>query len=211
MYSLEDLEPIVQIRREHSILYADVYNLLLNSSKVGGVLLFGLSFFILSKQISNERLKSSIMLIGVGLILLYGINISSLIIVSLYPPWGIISISYFLAGSYCLMIGLESAAFYIATDSSLRRMLRDSPDRFIEIVKSLGDAKMNEIVIRKVNGISKSVYDNIERENLFRASLEESNIHDYIIQVLEEVQRKDDKILSSRDKGDKNNESKDVP
>lgn len=85
-------------------------------------------------------------------------------------------------------------------------MLRGSPDRFVEIVESLGEAKVNDIVFRKVTSISKNVYDDIERENLFRASQEQSNIREYIIEVLEEVKRENDKVGFKQHNGRKNND-----
>jgi hypothetical protein len=49
-------------------LYADIYNPLLNTSKIGGILLFGLFFLIFSKGIPNPRLKGSVMVTGIGLV-----------------------------------------------------------------------------------------------------------------------------------------------
>ena len=55
-----------------------------------------------------------------------------------YPPWGSISITFMIIGSYLLIIGLDSAAFYLATDSALRRIVATSPQREYDFLKSLG-------------------------------------------------------------------------
>lgn len=89
MYSFEDTGPIIQFRKEYSTLYADIYNPLLNTSKIGGILLFGLFFLMLSKGIPNPRLKGSVMVTGIGLVFFIWNYISSLIILSMYPPWGL--------------------------------------------------------------------------------------------------------------------------
>ena len=142
MDSFEDTETIIQLRKEYSILYADIYNLLLNTSKIGGHIIIRSFFLILFKGIPNPRLKGSVMVTGIGLVFLYGVNISSLVILSMYPTWGLLFATYLLSGSYLLMIGLDSASFYVSTDSSLRRIVQKSPERYLDIVRSLGQSKV---------------------------------------------------------------------
>ena len=120
----------------------------------------------------------------------------------MYPPWGLLSATYFLSGSYLLMIGLDSASFYVATDSSLRRIVQKSPERYLDIIRSLGQSKVEDIVMNKISSISQSVYDEIENNNLFRVSLEEENIQTYVMQVLAEVKQKKPEVPSEQDKGD---------
>ena len=62
--------------------------------------MFGVAFFILSKTILHTQLKKSIIMTGIGFILLLGANASSLIIMTPYPPWGVISITFLIIGSY---------------------------------------------------------------------------------------------------------------
>ena len=83
------------------------------------------------------QLKKSIVMIGIGLVLLFGANASSLIIMTPYPPWGVLSMTFLIIGSYSLIFGLDSAGFYIATDSSLRRIIAKSPQKEYDILKSL--------------------------------------------------------------------------
>ena len=146
---------------------------------------------------------------GIGLVFLYGINVSSLVILSMYPPWGILSITYLLSGSYLLMTGLDSAAFFVGTDSSLRRIVQKSPERYLDIVKPLGQSKVQDLVMKKINGISKSVYDEIEHDNLFRVSFEEENIQNYVMQVLEELHQKNVNLSSDQYNRDRKEDLKD--
>ncbi len=46
----------------------------------------------ISKKIVHVQLKQSIIMTGIVLILLFGANSSSLIIMTTYPPWGVLSI-----------------------------------------------------------------------------------------------------------------------
>ena len=176
-------------------LYGYTYNLFLNTVRTAGGIMFGIAFFILSKTIMHAQLKKSIVTIGAGLVLLFGANASSLIIMTLHPPWGVISTTFLITGSYLLIIGLDSAAFYLATDSSLRRIIAKSPQKEHDILKSLGYSEAQDIVTTKVKDLGREVYDDIEFDSLFYISSEPANIQEYINEVLLEVRRGDRNLL----------------
>ena len=118
-----------------------------------------------------------------------------------YPPWGVISMTFLITGSYSLLVGLDSAAFYLATDSSLRRLIAKSPQKEHDFLKALGQTEAQRIVIDKVDSISKQVYKEIQNENLFTISSEPTNVQGYINEVLGEVWHIDPVLLQkARDK-----------
>ena len=176
-------------------LYGYTYNLFLNTVRTAGGIMFGVSFFVLSKTIMHTQLKKSIVIIGAGLVLLFSANASSLIIMTLYPPWGVISTTFLITGSYLLIVGLDSAAFYLATDSSLRRIIAKSPQKEYDLLKSLGYSEAQRIVTNKVEDISKQVYHEIQSDNLFSISSEPANVKEYIDEVLREEWRKEQNLL----------------
>jgi len=96
---------------------------------------------------------------------------------------------------YSLLVGLDSAAFYLATDSSLRRIIATSPQKEHDILKALGHAESQRMVIDKVNNISKRVYAEIQKEKLFSISSEPTNVQGYINEVLGEVWHIDPVLL----------------
>ena len=109
----------------------------LNTVRTAGGIMFGIAFFVLSRTIVHIQLKRSIIMTGIGFILLFGANASSLIIMAPYPPWGVISMTFMIIGSYSLLVGLDSALL-LATDSSLRRIIAKSPQKEYDFLKSLG-------------------------------------------------------------------------
>ena len=127
-------------------IYAYTYNFFLNTVRTAGGIMFGVAFFVLSRTILHTQLKRSIIMTGIGFILLLGANASSLIIMTPYPPWGVISITFMIIGSYLIIVGLDSAAFYLATDSSLRRIIARSPRNEYDFLKSLGRTEAEHIV-----------------------------------------------------------------
>lgn len=149
--------------------------------------MFGFAFFMLSKATVHAQLKGSMMMAGIGLILLFGANAASLVILTTFPPWGILSMTFLITGSFCLLISLDSAGFYIATDSSLRRIIHRSPQKGYDIFKSFGHAELQDIIADKIQNISKEVYDEIESENLFRTVSEPANVQQYVDDVITEV------------------------
>jgi hypothetical protein len=130
-----------------------------------------------------------------GLILLFGANASSLIIMTPYPPWGVLSTTFLIIGSYSLIIGLNSAGLYIATDSSLRRITARSPQKDYDILKSLGHVKTQDIVTNKIDNISKQVYNEIQSDNLFTIASEPANVLEYINEALKEISMIDPNAL----------------
>jgi hypothetical protein len=97
-----------------------------------------------------------------------------------YPPWGVISMTFLIIGSYSLLVGLDSAAFYLATDASLRRIITTSSQKEYDILKALGHAESQRMVIDKVNNISKRVYADIQKDKYFAISTEPANVQGYI-------------------------------
>ena len=151
-------------------MYAYTYNFFLNTVRTTGGIMFGVAFFVLSRTILHTQLKRSIIMTGIGLIILFGANASSLIIVTTYPPWGIISTTFSITGAYLIIVGLDSAAVYIATDSSLRRIIAKSTQKEYDFLKSLGSTEAERIVTNKVESVSKQVYNKIQYDNLFTIS-----------------------------------------
>jgi hypothetical protein len=188
---LEHLQLLEHLGVQDNPLYSYIYNLFLNTVRTAGGIMFGIAFFVLSKIIMHTQLKKSIVISGAGLVLLFSANASSLIIMTLYPPWGIISATFSIIGSYLLIIGLDSATFYLATDASLRRIIAKLPQQEYDLLKSLGYSETENIVTSKVKNVSKQVYHEIEFDNLFYTSSEHTNIQEYINKVLTEVKRGD--------------------
>jgi hypothetical protein len=149
--------------------------------------MFGVAFFVLSRTILHTQLKKSVIITGIGFILLLGANATSLIIITTYSPWGILSVTFMITGSYLIIVGLDSAAFYIATDSSLRGIIARSPRHEYDFLKSLGRNEAENIVTDKVNSISKQVYNKIQYDNLFAITSEPSNVQEYINEVIREA------------------------
>lgn len=204
--NLERLHLLELLGVQDNPVYSYMYNLFLNTVRTAGGITFGVAFFMLSKTIMHTQLEKSIVISGAGLVLLFSANASSLIIMTLYPPWGIISATYSIIGSYLLIIGLDSATFYLATDASLRRIIAKLPRQEYDLLKSLGYSETENIVTSKIKNFSKQVYSEIRFDNFFYTSSEPTNIQEYINNVLTEV-KKGDKTLPRNGKDEPTNQA----
>ena len=81
----------------------------------------------------------------------------------------------------------ERRTFYLATDSSLRRVIAKSPQKEHDNLKAIGASASEEIVISKVASISKEVYDDIQSEKIFAIASEPADVQQYINEVFREV------------------------
>jgi len=184
---LENLDLLGTFGVGDNPIYAYAYNFFLNTVRTTGGIMFGVAFIVLSRTILHTQLKKSVIITGIGFILLLGANATSLIIITTYSPWGILSVTFMITGSYLIIVGLDSAAFYIATDSSLRGIIARSPRHEYDFLKSLGRNEAENIVTDKVNSISKQVYNKIQYDNLFAITSEPSNVQEYINEVISEA------------------------
>ena len=92
-----------------------------------------------------------------------------------FPAWSIISLSFILPASFLLMIGLDSAAYYIATDTILRKFLHKHKDKF-EFLQALGFKKTSEIAEQKIQEILHKELDKLEIETMFKPLSESEDI-----------------------------------
>ena len=103
------------------------------------------------------------------------------------PPWGVIPNTFLITGAYAFIVGLDSAALYMATDSSLRRTIAKSSQKEVDFLLSLGLTEAERIVTNKIESISRQVYNNIQYDNLFAISSEPNNVREYVNQVVGEL------------------------
>lgn len=181
-------------------------NFVLNTSNVGAGILFGISFFIISRSLMNARLKYYLIICGTGIMILFSSNISTILILATFPAWALISITFVLSASFFTLIGLDSTTFYVANDMSLRSYLnRHRKD--LEIFKVFSSAEVSANVEQKVNKISKIVNQEIGNETLFSGGYESEDVKHYVMEVISEL-RKSSKSDNGKPDGQPDNPDK---
>ena len=168
------------------LFYYYIYITLVSAS--AGVL-FAFSFWIVSKKLPESPVKTFLKITAYGFVLLYFSNNISVTIAA-YPPFGVNSLSLLSLSSYFVLFGLYSSALSLSQDLTLRQRLRALARNDNNLLSSIGTAQMESEVKRAV-GELKDVADEQEKELAEKSGIEtpvpESEIEDYLKQVIEEV------------------------
>ncbi len=153
--------------------------------------LFAFSFWIILKKLPESSIKTFLKITAYGFILLYICNHVSVNTAS-YPPYGVNSLSLLSLSSYFVLFGLYASALSLSQDITLRQHLRSLAKNDNNLLSSIGTAQMEGEVKRAV-GELKDVADEQEKELAEQTGIEtpvpESEIEDYLKQVIEEVSK----------------------
>ena len=184
--SILDALHILSADTNPNLFYYYIYIALVSAS-VG--ILFGFSFWVVSKKLPESPVKTFLKITAYGFVLLYFSNNISVTIAA-YPPFGVNSLSLLSLSSYFVLFGLYSSALSLSQDLTLRQHLRSLAKNDNNLLSSIGTAQMESEVKRAV-GELKDVADEHEKELAEKSGIEtpvpESEIEDYLKQVIEEV------------------------
>ncbi|MGC1262579.1 MAG: hypothetical protein WA932_01300 [Nitrososphaeraceae archaeon] len=184
--SILDALHILSADTNPNLFYYYIYITLVSAS-VG--ILFAFSFWIVSKKLPDSPVKTFLKITACGFVLLYFSNNISVTIAA-YPPFGVNSLSLLSLSSYFVLFGLYSSALSLSQDLTLRQHLRSLAKNDNNLLSSIGTAQM-ETEVKRAVGELKDVADEHEKELAEKTGIEtpvpESEIEDYLKQVIEEV------------------------
>ncbi|MDW0202240.1 MAG: hypothetical protein QOD17_04075 [Nitrososphaeraceae archaeon] len=184
--SILDALHILSADTNPNLFYYYIYIALVSAS-VG--ILFAFSFWIVSKKLPDSPVKTFLKITACGFVLLYFSNNISVTIAA-YPPFGVNSLSLLSLASYFVLFGLYSSALSLSQDLTLRQHLRSLAKSDNNLLSSIGTAQM-ETEVKRAVGELKDVADEHEKELAQKTGIEtpvpESEIEDYLKQVIEEV------------------------
>lgn len=167
-------------------IYLYFYTFVLNTVSVGAGILFGISFFIVSRSLTYKQLKFYLIISGAGIMIVFSNSLSTILTLVPFPAWSIASLSFILPASFLLLIGLDITIYHIARDKSIRGFLYNYKDQF-ELFRALGSAESFKVVERNVEIVSKKIVDELETETLFKPTLESEETKRYVKQVITEI------------------------
>ena len=184
--SILDALHIISADTNPNLFFYYIYIALVSAS-VG--ILFAFSFWIVSKKLPDSPVKTFLKITACGFVLLYFSNNISVTIAA-YPPFGVNSLSLLSLSSYFVLFGLYSSALSLSQDLTLRQHLRSLAKSDNNLLSSIGTAQM-ETEVKRAVGELKDVADEHEKELAEKTGIEtpvpESEIEDYLKQVIEEV------------------------
>ena len=106
------------------VLFGVIYTLIFSISKPLGGVLFGVAFWIVAKNLKDNKVKGYLILSAYGMTLLFASNQPTSLILAPYPPFGLVTICFIGLASYLLYLGIYSSALSVSEDSRLRQTIR---------------------------------------------------------------------------------------
>ena len=154
------------------------------SNLIGG-LLFGIPFWTIAKTIQNSAIKNSMTIAGFGFVFLFLTNQAHGIVVSPYPPYGIITSLYFGLSSFLLMVGFYCSAIYMSENQDIRRLVRKDILKF-NLLSQMSNRFIEDRTINYINQINKSTKHELFT-NYNELFLKDEDIKHYVKSVINEI------------------------
>ena len=159
-------------------------------SKLIGGLLFGIPFWIIAKTIRSSAIKTSMTIAGFGFVFLFLTNQANGMVVTPYPPFGIITSVFFGFSSFLLIIGFYCSAIYISENRDIRKLIKNDILKY-DLLSQMGSRFIEDKTISYINHVRKSTKNElfIDYPGLF---LNDEDIKQYIKNVINEINTKND-------------------
>jgi hypothetical protein len=174
------------------LIFTAIYVLIFSATKQVGAVFFGLSFWFSSGLVYDDRVRKTLLVSSIGMVILFSSITLAPLQFGLYPPYGLITEAFIPLGAYLLFIGIFTSAIQISRDAAIRRELYRSAINQLDLLRSIGTSEMEKEFegrvkyLEKVNRISE-----IPSHSKIAEQIELENVKKILHEVLEEVHSKD--------------------
>ena len=169
------------------------------SNLIGG-LLFGIPFWTIAKTIQNSAIKTSMTIAGFGFVFIFLTNQVHGIVVTPYPPYGIITSLYFGLSSFLLMVGFYCSAIYMSENQDIRRLIRKDILKY-DLLSQMSNRFIEDRTINYINQITKSTKHELFT-NYNELFLKDEDIKHYVKSVINEISRNKEDYNSKNKKNE---------
>jgi hypothetical protein len=153
-----------------------------------GGIFFAIAFWILARSINNETIKYFMNIAGLGLMLLFSCNQSSLLRIVPYPPFGIGSITMLVISSGMVLIGIYYSSITVSKDVALRRLIKKSVSSQSNLLGNLGadeaEKGLTNLASKVIIETGQQLPDDVP------SSLEQNEVKDYVKEAIDEIRKR---------------------
>ena len=162
-----------------------LFRVLFRIGVIGGSVLFGIAFFVISRSISAGRVKDCVTIAAIGATMI-GISLSPS---ALQNTFGVAGRSLMLWSSFLFSIGFYLSAVHIAQDLSLRKYFRGINK--IDLLDLVGNAQMESEIEKKVTKVLRDQQQTLNEQSgiSISASDNDYDVKLYVNEVMEELKR----------------------
>ncbi|MFL6329301.1 MAG: ATP-binding protein [Nitrososphaeraceae archaeon] len=163
--------------------YRFYFRLVFRAGTIGSSVLFGLAFYIITRNLSSTKVKDYLTIAAIGIATIGIANEVS----ALQQTYGVAAHSLVLLSSYLFTIGLYSSAISISQDNSLRQSIRKSAIEVAKLVDVLGAPKIEQEIQRRILNTVNKQRQVLREQTGVDSSLTEYDIKQYLGTVLKEI------------------------
>jgi hypothetical protein len=174
-------------------LNSDIYgyqtlNTILNSNLQLGGAFFGMAFLTIAAKLTSEKeQRKSLIITGIGIMFLFASKDISTLIISSYPPLGVVSIAFMGIASYMLYAGIYNTAAHAARDKKLRRDLRVNIENNMNLLRTIASSQDRSEMEKNVKELM-SLSTHLQKEEE-QPDLTQNEIRDIVNDVILELKK----------------------
>jgi len=164
--------------------FSIIYVLIFSATKQVGALLFGLAFWTASSLIHDERIRRSLLMSSIGIVILFASIEIAPLQYHVYPPYGLVTEAFIPLGAYLLFVGIFISAKNISRDAEVRKEFYKNAESQLTLLKTIGVSQMERELESQVKSVEKRS-KLLERTDV--PDLEEEDIKEILHDVLTEL------------------------
>ncbi len=160
----------------------------LSLSKPIGGLVFGVAFWKIARIVSYEKnMRTSMIIAGWGILLIFSANQATTQYVAPYPPFGLATVTVLNIAAYLMLLGIYNSASLVSANNGLRKFIHKHA---LKLLNPIGQAELQKEIQRTVKMISdREEIANVTTETSLE--LDEEELKKYLNHVIREVKKKD--------------------
>jgi hypothetical protein len=173
--------------------YRYLFRILFRGGTIGSSVLFGISFFIITRKVTEggmrnrnllsvERIKDYLTISAIGIVMIGIANEAS----ALQQTFGAAAHGFVLLSSFMFSIGIYYSAISISQDDSLRKTIRKSA---MQLLDNIGTAQMTEEFMARIKKLVVRNQQMLEDEVGIPSELNEKNLKEDMELVMEELRK----------------------
>lgn len=172
------------------VLFSTIYTLVFTLSKPAGGILFGIAFWVITRNLGNNVARNYMIVSAYGLVLVFVSNQAAVLVSTPYPPFGLATTSVMGLSSYLLLIGVYSFAISVAEDSKLRQIIRTFAVKETKFLHSIGFAEMQDELQKRVLKIVDEQHLALTEQTGVEPSLNDVELKRYINETIDEIKKR---------------------
>lgn len=178
------INPVVQYAGLSGVQFSVPYLIFVSAGQQVGGVLFGIYYLVASRNVLNKRVKNYLVISAMGMMFIYSANEIHALLITFFPPFGLITVSFMGLGSYLLYVGIFDLAALIAKNSEIRNELNRKVEK-LSHVKDIARSEIERIVEGQVSTASKYVAK--EKGDISNYEFEHDELKELIQDIMKEV------------------------